>query len=477
VRLLQRVLQTLSGRTSASTAQSAADAKFEGASAAIEGADWALAERLLDELTVSGAASAAVAQQRAVVYAAQGRYAEAERCFREALAIQPASTALLKNLALALCHQSRHREAIETLERACIIAPEEAQIHCDLGNLLYDQGEFDRARPAFERALALVPGHRESAIKLGFFDLLRGDVAAGWKGYRSAMRDALLAQNSGIAIDSALPAHLTGVRVLLLGEQGIGDELLFLRYAKRLKERGAKVYYRAESRLSEVLRSRSIGLDRILTLGEPLPQRDATLLIGDLPALLSGPDLPTPLPLAPRADRVASMRASLLACGPRPYIGVTWRAGASGTPADLPTALEKHVPIAELAKVLRRVPGTLVVLQRNPASGELEQFSRLLGRPLHDLSGATDDLEDLMALLALLDDYVAVSNTNVHLLASLQRRARVLIPRPADWRWLAAGSSPWFPGFATYRQNTDGDWTGALQDLERDLLEVHPAAT
>jgi hypothetical protein len=71
----------------------------------------------------------------------------------------------------------------------------------------------------------------------------------------------------------------------------------------------------------------------------------------------------------------------------------------------------------------------------------------------------------------LIDDYVGVSNTNMHLLAGLGKTAKVLIPYPPDWRWMAEGEeSPWFKGFKTYRQLTNGYWSLALQNLTQDLL-------
>ena len=49
-------------------------------------------------------------------------------------------------------------------------------------------------------------------------------------------------------------------------------------------------------------------------------------------------------------------------------------------------------------------------------------------------------------------------------------RGRILVPYPADWRWRAGGQeSPWFPGFPTYREDADGDWSAALARLAHDL--------
>jgi len=65
-----------------------------------------------------------------------------------------------------------------------------------------------------------------------------------------------------------------------------------------------------------------------------------------------------------------------------------------------------------------------------------------------------------------------VSNTNMHLRAALGRTARVLVPLPPEGRWGSSGEvSPWFPGFAVYR-DTAG-WDAALERLRADLAKAH----
>jgi hypothetical protein len=88
-----------------------------------------------------------------------------------------------------------------------------------------------------------------------------------------------------------------------------------------------------------------------------------------------------------------------------------------------------------------------------------------LGCALHDFSDANDDLEDALALVALLDRHIGVSNTNMHLADAAGRTADVLVPYPPEWRWRIEGDSPWFPGFRVHRQTRDGDWGPALASL------------
>ena len=130
----------------------------------------------------------------------------------------------------------------------------------------------------------------------------------------------------------------------------------------------------------------------------------------------------------------------------------------------------KEVPLQRLGPAVRDVKGTLLALQRHPRPDEIDTLSALARRPAHDLTALNEDLEAMLALLALIEEYVGVSNTNFHLRAGVSRSARVLVPRPTEWRWLLAGDeSPWFPGFRIYRQAADGDWDAVLERLGRDL--------
>ncbi len=69
-----------------------------------------------------------------------------------------------------------------------------------------------------------------------------------------------------------------------------------------------------------------------------------------------------------------------------------------------------------------------------------------------------------------LDDYIGVSNTNMHLSALLGRPCKVLPPLSSEFRWMTqVTESPWFPGFTIYRQSSDGQWQSALSALEEQL--------
>jgi len=66
----------------------------------------------------------------------------------------------------------------------------------------------------------------------------------------------------------------------------------------------------------------------------------------------------------------------------------------------------------------------------------------------------------------------------MHLMAGLGKTARVLIPFPAEWRWMASGDqSPWFPGFKLYRELVADGWRQAMIALEHDLSNPSPVTS
>jgi hypothetical protein len=279
--------------------------------------------------------------------------------------------------------------------------------------------------------------------------------------------------------ESALPDPAYPGKVILHGEQGLGDTLFFLRFAAQLAPWQGRMAFWGDERLFALL-SRTPLFDAFIPAAQrpELSFRAAPwpLWVGDLPHLLArggDPGFPPPLRLLPDPARVARFRSALAALGPAPWLGITWRAGLR---REGRIVLSKQVPIGPLADALRGVGGTIVALQRAPQPGEIESLSQDLGRPVHDYSSVNAELEDMLALLEALDLYVGVSNTNTHLRAGLGRRGHVLVPWPPEWRWPdGPGASPWFPDCDVYRQGGDGDWRHGLERLRADLQALAPA--
>jgi tetratricopeptide (TPR) repeat protein len=404
---------------------------------------------------------------RGIVLEHLGRLQDAEACYRMALEFSANAVPALTNLGKVLRAQGRLDESARSCERALQSQPDFADAHLNLGSVRAEQGDYEAALAHYQQALQSAPDDAQAHVSHGMLCLALARFDEGWRHYRWRPQ-RLQARASGTRFDEVLPASLAGKRVLLVGEQGLGDELFFLRYAAALKPLGARL----------------TGLfERMHSHGTVMPDSELRFMIGDLPEVIAGAGianawrekLPPPLRLSALPPRVEAMRVRLAALGPPPYTGLTWRAGTP--PQDqagrVDRVLFKTAPVAKLRGALDEISGTLIALQRRPHAGEVDEVSAALQRKLHDLSAVNEDIEDMLALLSLLQEYIGVSNTNMHLMAGLGGAARVLVPHPPDWRWMTAGgASPWFPGFKVYRQSAGGDWSAALRGLANDLAQL-----
>lgn len=415
-----------------------------------------------------------------VVRSAQGKPEAAERAYRATLLLRPDHVAARINLGNVLRRRGDLEEAAACYRQAIALKPDCAEAHVNLGNVLTEQGELDGALASFGKALALDPDLADAHHNASLVLLKRGEFRRGWRefewrigartrtDYLPDPRDPSrqLPRPSGLS-----PPGLEGKRLLLLPEQGIGDEVFFLRFARVARRRGAWTAYRPSAKAASILR-RAPGIDRMVTDEALPPALHHVLAVGDLPLVLgmeSIADIPPPLELSVLPERLSAIRERLAPLGSAPLLGVTWRAGTPQESDDC-RPLFKEADLGQLAGALSAWPGEVLILQRNPRPGEAEDLARALGRPARDFSAMNEDLEDMLALLHELDEYVGVSNTNMHLAAGLGRKARVLVPHPPEWRWMTEGDeSPWFPGFRVYRQSREGTWDAALARLANDL--------
>jgi tetratricopeptide (TPR) repeat protein len=369
-----------------------------------------------------------------VAYGETGQLELAEATFRKALKRKPAFVDALVNLAKSLEKQEKLPEARKLFERALAIDPGFPKLATNLAKICRDCGETERARSLLEQsknnidAQDLVMALAECEFDLGNKDWalehLRVAVSEhpDWKLARNSLAHMLLAtahwregwieyvrrrnlfDPRPTQVPAPLPPRLEGKRVLLCGEQGIGDVLFFLRFARFVRERGALLTLACERKLLPVLRGNAV-LEEIREAREDDAadaRFDFRLWTSELPALLDCSAMPPAWALSPAGDEQRAARERLSALGPGPYLGVTWRAGtdtARGREFGLErTALTKSVPPALLGAALRGWPGTMILLQRGARPQDGAEFAAGFAAPFHDLSALGEDLRALLAV-------------------------------------------------------------------------------
>ena len=434
------------------------------------------AETLLDGLVAAHPERAPLLALRGRARWTNGDAAGALEDYRRALALDPELHRVWLGLGVAAFAAGDLDEAEAAFTRAAQAPDPEtaAKAVFDLGHLAYRRGHYAQAAAHFQRSAERLP---EGRFGLAMTQLLMGDYAHGWRNWRARPSRS----RPGPWHDpDPLPADAPPTDLLLVHDEGIGDELFFLRFLPVLAARGHRLRYLPSARLAPLVQQlgeRIPGLEVLPPGPLPTDPPEHTYLTGDLGELTGAgvsTVFPPPLSLNPDPDRRQRLAAQLAELGPGPTIGLTWRASEE---IDLPgRLLDKALPAEVLGEALGMAlegrPATLVAVMRRPDPEGLARLQARLDRPLHALT--VDDPADLLALMDLLDHYLAVPNTALHLRAARNRPAHVLVPHPPEWRWgMASEVSPWFPDFTLHRATPGGDWGPAMarlgERLRRDL--------
>ncbi|MCC7218209.1 MAG: tetratricopeptide repeat protein [Burkholderiales bacterium] len=393
-----------------------------------------------------------------VLYQRQ-RLAEALPLLERAVAQMPHEPEFHNNLGLALAAAQRDAEAIAAYGRALALKPDHAGALSNLGLALQATGDVDGAVAAYRRGLASTPDLPQLHWNLALALLLRGDYAEGWREYEWRLRaPETAAQLRAYAGPAWTGDARSGQTVLLHAEQGLGDALMNLRFARHVAERGARVVVAVPDTLLR-LAATAPGVAATAPIAGPLPAYDAHASLMSLPGVLGitprSVTVPVPYLRTDDALRRAALADVAREGGDALKVGIAW----SGAPGNSLNA-RRSFALRDAARLLACPGVRWFSLKRHGealAPDDAEAAARLVQLPL------SDDFDGLAALVDALDVVVSVDTSLAHLAGALGKPVWVLLSRVPDWRWfLDRPDSPWYPTARLFRQRRHGDWSQPL---------------
>ncbi|HEX6003420.1 MAG TPA: tetratricopeptide repeat protein [Burkholderiales bacterium] len=396
----------------------------------------------------------------------QGRLPEAESFAKRALDAEPANPRTWTTLGIALVAQDRFREATDAFERAEAIDASGGDIdpHLNLAICLRETGRLPEALALYERELVRRPSIAAQA-HYGHALLTAGRLAEGWLHYEFRwMQDPLLSLRPSFGRPLWSGQDLRGKTILLRCEQGVGDVIQFIRYAPDVKALGATVLLQLRKNIRELAESFP-GVDRIVDVGEAIPDFDYYLHLMSLPRLFATDDvhsIPADVPYLraeqSRIERWASrLRTEAL------KVGLVW----GGDPAHLRDRY-RSIPLGELAPLWAVEGVRFFSLQKGPQAAQIAAAPD--GSSLVDLGADLHDFADTAAVVSLLDVLICADTSVAHLAGALGKPVWTLVPTPSDWRWLEGREdSPWYPTMRLFRQARQGDWGDVIGRVTQDL--------
>ena len=362
--------------------------------------------------------------------------------------------------------QGLYQDALQCYALAFAQDPDSAAAFNNYGNVQRELGRPDRAVPFLQHAVALEPGNPTAQFNLAVAYLLQGDYARGWPQYESRWSYEHLA---GTEPEFPQPRwrgeDIQGKTLLVVGEQGHGDNIQFVRFLYNLHVMGARLKLQVTAGLVPLLESSEI-IEWTGTYGDDAGEFDMWVPIMSIPGVLgiTLENLPRPVQyLNARSDLA---REWLTRLGPkrRLRVGFSW----SGR-RDNWLNRYKGVPFREILKMIQAHPEyEWINLQIDADPSEEDQLAQA---GVTRFPGAVSGFHDTAALITCLDVVVAVDTAVAHLAAALGRPTWLMLNGYAtDWRWLLTQEdSPWYSTVRIFRQPEYGAWQPVLDRITQYL--------
>ncbi|HJX58310.1 MAG TPA: DUF5672 family protein, partial [Thiobacillus sp.] len=402
----------------------------------------------------------------------EGRPSEGERRIRATLAKRDDVPDFFNNLGLCLRAQGRLEEAVAEYRKALDRHPAYAPAWSNIGLDMHKLGHLDEALDAFNRALALDASLTQARFSRALVLLMQGDYARGWAEYESRMRCPEYAASYRLPAMAGTPRPwqgeaLAGKSLLLIAEQGIGDTLQFIRYARPLADQGARVgLYVRQAHVAGLLRNVH-GLSEVYTGEAVIPASDYYCHLLSLPRLCGTHSLaavPADVPyLAAPPDRRAYWRQRLDAIPARLRVGLAW----AGSPTNVDDR-NRSCSLRALAGLFDLPDVAWINLQLGAGREELKTVQT----PILDWGDEQTDYAETAALMAELDLVITVDTSIAHAAGALGRPVWIMLQYIADFRWLLDRTdSPWYPTARLFRQPRIGDWPAVAAEVKAALAD------
>lgn len=394
------------------------------------------------------------------------RLDEAIASYRQALALAPNHVDAHGNLGAALMDASRVEEAMAEFSVAHQLAPSHHLASLNLGTALTYLHRIDEAIPVLERAISLNPQWGDSHVNLAYALLLSGQWKRGFEEYEWRFRSPKWPAPRVMTVPQWDGSDISGKRIFVHPEQGLGDAIQFARYITMLADRGATVILESYDTLRSLFGSLR-GVSGLISKEQSSGRTDFDFHIPmlSLPRAFGTTVETIPTPDGPylKADDAlrAGWRERLSDAGQSLKIGLVW-AGRTTYIKDIVRSMS-----LSLFAPLGQVDGArFYSLQYGPA-GQQEAPD---GLDLIRLDSQLRDFSDTAALVSELDLLITVDTAPAHLAGALGKPVWTLLPFNGDWRWGMTGdATPWYPTMRLFRQPKIGDWGSVVQRVTEEL--------
>jgi tetratricopeptide (TPR) repeat protein len=363
-------------------------------------------------------------------------------------------------------------DAIHDFEMSIKLNPNNAEAYLNLGVANHDIGNFSKALECYDNALIINKDYKEVLWNKSHTLLIMGNFAEGFCLYESRLNvNKFINNERKINISKWTGKEdLKGKTILILGEQGLGDIIQFVRFLPLVKKIGAKVIFMVDKSLISLF-SEINGVDKLLAYEDNLPE-----FINFHCPLMSLPFIfQINLDIIPSSKKYISVNKSKseywnskLGSKIKTRIGIVW-----SSVSNIENENKRSIELQKIINLLPVDKYEFISLQKVIKPEEKVYFKEVGSKYIKFYGSELFDFSDTAALASCMDLIISTCTSVPHMTGALGMPTWILLRHIPDWRWqMGRVDSPWYKSVRLYRQDDSYDWDKVLATVSNDLRNI-----
>ena len=401
----------------------------------------------------------------------QDRAPESTPYFERAMAmLRDEMFSLTSNYAKALGEVGRSQEALALLTRLNAQAPDNQLALYNLGLVLLQMKRHQESIAVMDRVLALTPNDDKAKFCAGFANLALGNYIRGFADYECRLKDDYNVQPAPEWIDEPLE----GKTILVRGEQGLGDNIMFGRYLRYLRAAGAKeILFWTPAPTRSLFENRA-GVRLLGDIVADWPEFDYWTWSMSLAHKFGTDTDSVPEPLGIYYDaNLLSVWNYRMGNASKLRVGLCWSGGRKSKYDSF-----RSLP-ASVIKPLLDIPGvTFFNFQQDVRETDTHDYEDMRRKGLVDITEHLTDFRQTAHAMRNLDLMITCDTSVAHMAGTVGIPTWVMITSHRTyWLWIQkTDRSPWYPSIRVFEQK-GGDWPEVISRVQFALArEVNAKA-
>jgi hypothetical protein len=258
--------------------------------------------------------------------------------------------------------------------------------------------------------------------------------------------------------------------IYVFAEKGLGDTIHFCRFLSLLEQQGAKVLFKVQSPLKDLIAFSEFNLDLINTDVDVLElEFDYYIPLLSIPYVLNVNDVSMNKKTSYlKVSKEKIQQKSKLFQTNKYKIGLFWQ-GDKNHPNDKnrSLSLSRFYDIAKLSQVM------CYSLQKGYGSEQLKILPEEV--VIIDLESELNNFADTAAIINNLDLVITIDTAVAHLSGALGKKTFLLLPELIDWRWMTYSEkeeSIWYPTIRKFQQTKMNNWDKVMSEVLMEIQQL-----